>query len=593
MYTRPDIYLGTDDFAKLVLNSNVFVDKSLFVKEFLEDNGDVVLITRPRRWGKSLNMSMLSKFFAIEVDRDGAPDLQRQSLHRKLFVGGEVALDSGETKQLSALKIAQETDLMEGYQGQYPVISLGLKDVKGESYDEIVEKLQTVISELFKVHVHLLKSSDVTSQEKMLYRKHMQEESSEAHLQNSLYFLSELLCRHFQKPVYILIDEYDTPINSAYLKLKHKSPDAFKRVLELFRKLMVNALKSNKYLAKGLVTGILRVAKANIFSDLNNILEYTLLDDGFISSYGFTQKEIESLFKRVPTETTLEQIQYWYNGYHFGGEVLYNPWSIMCCLAKRGKLDYYWIDSGGTAIIDAVLLKDNVQEDLQRLTRGEALVCTVEKKIVFENLDHSDSLYSLLLFSGYLNYDPIDSTENLYKLSVPNHEVAYIYKKRILRWVEDKVKVSSSGYVRLARLLMDGKTAEFEETLQAFLAQGASFFQTGSKLSEVFYSGFMLCLLSMLSSYYRLESEYESGLGKPDVVLFPKLGNPSQALVLEYKVCKTVDGLPETAQAGLQQILDRDYASRVWTHETVTSILAVSLAFCGKQVTLASEVLKQ
>ena len=587
---HPDIYLGTDDFADLLLHSDVFVDKSLFIKEFLKNKGKVALITRPRRWGKSLNMSMLSKFLAIEVDRNGTPIPQDQSLNRKLFVGGEVALDDEETKQLAPLKIAAEERTMR-YQGRFPVISLGLKDIKGDSYDKIVIKLKKALQKLFKLHAYLLRSDALEDYEQTLFTEHLQEKSNEANLQNSLYFLSELLYRHFQQRVYILIDEYDTPINNAYLKFKAKDSEAFDKVIELFRGLLGEALKGNPYLQKGLVTGILRIAKANIFSDLNNIIEYTLLDKRFTTSYGFTQSEVDTLLSKVPVATTLEEIQYWYNGYTFGGEVMYNPWSIMCCLGNEGTLDHYWVDSGGTSLVDEVLLEDRIQKDIQKLTQGETLNRIVEKKIVFNKLDSPDGLYTLLLFSGYLNPEAIDERRNFYRLSVPNHEVAYIYQERILAWIEQKLQLSSGEYVALAELLAEGKVEEFRDTLQDFLVQGTSFYQTGSKLSEVFYNGFMMCLLSMLSSYYRLESEYESGVGRSDVVLLPKAGSPAQALILEYKVCKEPEALSATAAAGLKQILDKGYATKVKSHESVKRILAVSLAFCGKEVVMASKLL--
>ncbi|MEO1301455.1 MAG: AAA family ATPase, partial [Bacteroidota bacterium] len=254
-------------------------------------------------------------------------------------------------------------------------------------------------------------------------------------------FLSELLYAHFGKPVYILIDEYDAPINEAYVECKDK-PEEFSKVVKLFQYLLGATLKSNPHLKKGLVTGILRIAKSNLFSDLNNMREYTLLDKGFTTSYGFTQQEVDELLNKVPMTIPPDEIRNWYNGYTFGDQVVYNPWSIMCCLETGGVLGCYWIDSGGTKLIDSVLLSDEVQNKLQALISGQSITSTIEKHISFDALAEPDTepLYSLLLFGGYLNPDValpgLDS--DTYQLSIPNHEVRYIYKRRLLEWVRKK-----------------------------------------------------------------------------------------------------------------------------------------------------------
>ncbi|MEL6413202.1 MAG: AAA family ATPase, partial [Bacteroidota bacterium] len=377
----------------------------------------------------------------------------------------------------------------EDHQGQFPVISLGLKEVKGSSYEEVVKDVKLALCKAFKKHIYLLEGN-MQKYDRDSFQKYLEQSVSIVETKNGLYFLSELLHKHFGQPVYILIDEYDTPINSAYLQLKQKDPEAFEKVLELFRGLLGAALKSNKCLQKGLVTGILRIAKANIFSDLNNLREYTLLDRRFATSYGFTQSEVDGLLEQAAVNVSREEIRHWYNGYTFGGEVIYNPWSIMSCLAKKGKLDHYWIDSGGTALIDAVLIADHTQEDLQQLVKGQSIEQIVEKQIVFDTLNSPDGLYSLLLFSGYLKPEVIEPLHDLYRLSVPNYEVKRIYEKRILVWVGQKLGISSKEYLDLARLLVKGKPEEFHTGLQDFLTQSTSFYQTGSKMAEVFYNGF-------------------------------------------------------------------------------------------------------
>ena len=480
---------------------------------------------------------------------------------------------------------------MATYQGQFPVISLGFKDVKGSSYQEIEAGVKNQIIKLYTKHRHLKQhihsqSSLLEEAQKEQLQHYFKGTLSQEDLKDSLGFLSELLYKHFGQPVYVLIDEYDTPINSAYLELKDR-PAEFEQVLKLFRGLFGATFKTNKYLKKGLITGILRIAKANLFSDLNNVREYTLLDKRYANCYGFTQEEVDELLNKVPTAPPPAEIQRWYNGYTFGEEIIYNPWSIMNCLASKGKLDHYWLDSGGTALVDAVLLSDEIQQDLQTLVAGGSLVYPITKRIRFEDIGKPMGLYSLLLFSGYLNPAVVHAEKNIYRLSIPNYEVQYIYETRVLEWVANKLNIDPGGYYTFMSLLAAGKVVAFKERLQELLHRSTSFYQTGAKSAELFYSGFMLGLLSTLSSTYVLESERESGLGRPDAVLIPKQGKGDQALIIEYKVSQEVEGLAAIAQAGLAQIEAQGYATKLKEHAHVKTILQVCMAFCGKEVALA------
>ncbi|MCC8483610.1 MAG: AAA family ATPase, partial [Rickettsia endosymbiont of Labidopullus appendiculatus] len=360
----PRMRVGTDEFYDLVVNSDVFVDKSLMIKELLKDSGRVILITRPRRWGKSLNMNMLQKFFEIEVDQNGVPLPTEDRVNHILFTGGEIDLGIKGKRTLEPLKINGNEYAM-AQQGNYPVILLNLKDVKGGSYQEIEAKIQIQIIKLFEQHRYLEQYCQgntklLSSIQKKQLEKYFSGNINKLDIETSLCFLSELLFKHFGQKVYILIDEYDTPINSAYIEFGDKLKE-FDDVLKIFRGMFGSSLKTNSCVEKGVITGILRVAKANLFSDLNNVSEYTLLDEEFSKFYGFTQAEVDELLTKVPTATNPEQIKNWYNGYSFGGKIIYNPWSIMQCLAHKGKLDHYWLDSGGTGLIDKTLLSDEMQ----------------------------------------------------------------------------------------------------------------------------------------------------------------------------------------------------------------------------------------
>ena len=313
-----------------------------------------------------------------------------------------------------------------------------------------------------------------------------------------------------------------------------------------------------------------------------------MLDKRFASSYGFTQQQVDELLDQVRLRTDRAEIQHWYNGYTFGGEIIYNPWSIMCCLSSEGALDHYWLDSGGTQLIDSVLLADELQEDLQTLVRGEHIVWPIMKQISFEAIQEPVGLYSLLLFSGYLNPAAVQGGQAIYRLSIPNNEVKYIYEQRLLGWVSRKLRIDPSRYYSLTGLLAVGKVAAFGDRLQELLEDSTSFHQTGVKVSELFYSGFMLGLLSSLSPYYLIESGGESGMGRPDTVLIPKVEHGDQALVIEYKVGQDLGGLTALAEAGLSQI-GAGYGTQAKSHGHVKKLLQVCLAFCGKQVALKYE----
>ncbi|MEO1219567.1 MAG: AAA family ATPase, partial [Bacteroidota bacterium] len=387
-------------------------------------------------------------------------------------------------------------------------------------------------------------------------------------------------------------------IYSAYLECKQSNkPEEFATkiaelqkelasVLQLVRGLLRAALKGNPCLKQGLVTGVFRLAKANFFSGLNNVGEYTVLDKDFATSYGFTQQEVNALLDQVPTSTPPEELQRWYNGYTFNNQVFYNPWSIMRYLKTGGTLDYYWIDSGGTQLIESVLTTDDIQQDIQTLISGGTFKSTIIKQIGFTDINNLIGIRSLLLFGGYLNPSVVRGPKkDQYLLSIPNYEVQRIYKQRLSAWVSRKLEIDPAHYESLADTLASGQVEKFIERLQSFLYASTSFHQTGQRWAEAFYSGFMLGILNYLSDCYIIESERESGLGRPDTVLIPRLDHDAdEAIILEYKVGQQVEALPELAAKGLAQIVDRKYSTQVKMHSHVKSILQVSLAFCGKEV---------
>ncbi|MDN3030738.1 MAG: AAA family ATPase [Candidatus Tisiphia sp.] len=589
----PRMRIGTDNFETLLLNSDVFVDKSLMIKELLEDSGEVILITRPRRWGKSLNMNMLQKFFEIEVDERGMPLPEEDRVNNKLFTGGTVDLGIKGKRALEPLKInGNEYAMIQ--QGQFPVILLNLKDVKGSNYQEIENGIKNQVTNLFANHRYL--KCYITTDENLLneaqkekLNRYFTGKLDKEDLKDSLRVLSEVLYKHFGQKVYILIDEYDTPINSSYIEFGDKLKE-FDDVLKIFHGMFGSSLKTNPYLEKGVIIGILRVAKANLFSDLNNVSEYSLLDEKYSKFYGFTQAEVDELLAKVPTATNPEKVKAWYNGYSFGGEIIYNPWSIMQCLAHKGKLDHYWLDSGGTALVDKALLSDGMQQDIQLLASGKNIISPITRQISFSDINTRSGLFSLLLFSGYLNPMVIESEEDIYQLSAPNKEVKHIYNARLLQWVSNKLQMDSSLYYSFASLLPAGKIEEFKERLQELLLNATSFHQTGEKKAELFYSGFMLGLINTLSLGYIIDNERETGSGRADIVLLPKIGKGDNAIIIEYKICKSPDILESVAKEGLDQIVRKKYEGKIKEHSHVQKIIKIVMAFCGKEVALEYQI---
>ncbi len=538
-------------------------------------------------------MNMLQKFFEIEVDQNGVPLPTEDRVNRILFTGGEIDLGIKGRKTLGSLKINDEEYAM-AQQGNYPVILLNLKDVKGSSYQEIESGIKNQVTKLFVNHRYL--KHYITKDENLLddvqkekLSRYFTGKLDKEDLKDSLGFLSEVLYKHFNQKVYILIDEYDTPINSSYIEFGNKLKE-FDDVLKIFRGIFGSSLKTNPCLEKGIITGILQVAKANLFSDLNNVSEYTLLDKKFAKFYGFTQAEVDELLTKVPTETDSDQIKGWYNGYNFGGEVIYNPWSIMQCLSNDGKLDHYWLDSGGTGLIDKTLLSDEMQEDLQNLAAGKSIISPITKQISFSDINTRSGLFSLLLFSGYLNPTAIEPAKDIYELSVPNKEVEYIYETRLLQWVSSKLQMDSSLYYSFANLLPAGKIEEFKEKLQELLLNATSFHQTGEKKAELFYSGFMFGLINILAPDYIIESERECGSGRADIMLLPKAGKQNNAIIIEYKICKSPDILESVAKEWLDQIMRKQYDAKIKEHSHVHKIIKIAMAFCGKEVALEYQI---
>ncbi|HQS84106.1 MAG: hypothetical protein B7Y25_04090 [Alphaproteobacteria bacterium 16-39-46] len=579
--------IGSSNFEEFATSqSAIFVDKTLFI-EAIVNSQKVNLITRPRRWGKTLNMSMLQYFFNIPVQEDGRVDEEERARRHVIF---------------SKMKIGYCPDILAEYQGQYPTIFVCFKDIKGLTYEEIETGIRNLIHKLYVAHEYLLQSKKISETKKEDFRKYLIKDFDLSELKESLFFLSELLFTHFEKKVILLIDEYDTPMNDWYAKQLARDGSSsdeedlyLQKILLLFGGIFSKALKGNDYLEKGVVTGILRVAKANLFSGLNNLGEDSVLDKKYAPHFGFTEHEVNSLLH----ETGLDQIpqvsegmKSWYNGYNIGGITIYNPWSIMNYLYNEGELKAYWVGTASTALIENALILDKFQEEIQILSNGGSVEMIADPKMVFSDIRSSpNALYNLLLFSGYLTSERSmkneDATYNC-DVKIPNREVRGIFTGSLEKWIAKKFNIEVRDYNAFLNDLLKGDVETFSEKLKSYLAVSASFYSSGPKNAELFYNGFILGLISAVSSYYFVETEKESGLGRADLILIPKpVAKYKNALILEFKFSKTQEDLALLAKKALEQIETKNYETKVKEHDVVEKTLKVGLAFRGKDVEVA------
>ena len=611
MNTKPQIPVGIDNFADLRLKNDVFVDKSMFIHEFLEDSYYVPLVARPGGWGKTLNIDMLSRFLAIETDEQGTPIPLEESVNRKLFVGGEVVIDSqsNKVKQLAPLKIAQQSpELVAKYQGKHPVISFGLKGVTGNSYQEIKTRLCQKLRALFQKHAYLIDGLEADSYHYRNLQSYLNSEEGENGIEkewnvtHSLQFLSELLHRHFGRRAYILIDDYDLPVISSYQTFKDR-PEEAERVRSLIFMMLGIALKSHEgHLKQGLLSGVARITLTTFSGELDNAVECTLLDRTFITAYGFREQEVDELLAKVPIATDRAELRQWYNGYTFRGETLYNPFSIMSCLANDGKLKPYWEERGGTRLGSSALFSEEIlyrtyfpQESLQSLVAGNTIFISDKTHVGFEDFHGSKDVDDLLFFGGYLHRAvKVKGAGDYYEVAIPNHEARQMYERRLLWWVSDQLQLSATSYQSLVKLLAERQLEAFEQRL-AELLQGLRKFRQNlqrgfrpiwGKEGKLLYSGLLLSLIRSLFPYYLVESTENSSLSLLEMVLIPQVSHGDQAMVIEHEVHQDASDLPALAQSGLVQLEKKDYNTLAKGHAHVKKLLQIFLAFSGKQVAM-------
>ena len=537
--------IGLSDFKHLIEEDFYYFDKTKFIEEVIKDGSQVKLFARPRRFGKTLNMSMLKYFFDIENKEEN------KEIFKDLYI-----------EKTEAFK----------EQGQYPVIFLSLKDLKALTWEQMEKAIKSAISRLFSEYKYLL--NDLDKFDTLTFENILLKNTELEDLKEALKFLTRILYEKYNKKVVVLIDEYDSPLVSAYIN------GYYEKAKDFFKTFYSTVLKDNSYLQMGVLTGIIRVIKAGIFSDLNNLRTYTILSDVYTDSYGLTEEEVEKSLKDYGIEQEISNVKDWYDGYKFGDSEVYNPWSILNFLDFK-ELRAYWVDTSGNDLIKDVLKKitKNTIEALERLFNGEGLKQNISGTSDLSKLLSEDELWELMLFSGYLTVEEKIDQKN-YVLRLPNKEIKELFRDTFL----EKYFGRGSKLLYLMEALTENRIDEYEESLQEILLTSVSYNDT-KKGNEAFYHGLIMGMGLYLEGEYITKSNIESGLGRYDFVIEPK-NKTKRAYIMEFKATDSIENLEEISKEALRQIEDKKYDISL-KQNGVKDITYMGIAFCGKQIKIS------
>ena len=542
---KKGIGVGIEDFKKIIEEDCYYFDKTNYIEELLKDRTEIKLFTRPRRFGKTLNMTTLKYFF----------DVKNAEENRKLFKN---------------LYIEKSEYFKE--QGQYPVIFITMKDLKKNTWEQMNFAVKSLISNLYNEFEFIrekLNEKDLIEFEKIWFKK------EDGDYDNSLRLLSEYLYNYYQKKVVLLIDEYDNPLIVA------NQNGYYKEAINFYRNLYSSALKTNSNLKMGVLTGIVQVAKEGIFSGLNNVITYNILKDKFETFFGLSEEEVENSLKYFELEYEIEEVKKWYDGYKFGNSEVYNPWSIINYLSDR-KLQAYWVNTSDNALIYDSLKNSTVDvfNNLQTLFEGKEIKKEISPFFTFEELSKFDGIWQLMVYNGYLKISKKLSNDE-YMIKIPNYEIQTFFKKGFI----DKFLVSGNYFNPMMDALLDGDIEEFERRLQNIFLVNTSFYDL--KGEKVYHSLF-LGMLIWLRDKYEVKSNGERGHGRYDAMLVP-LDKIKPAYLFEFKVSKTIKGLNAKAEEALTQIKEKQYDAGL-KELGISKVYRIGIAFKGKNVKVKYEV---
>uniref|UniRef100_UPI004056AC01 AAA family ATPase n=1 Tax=Agathobacter sp. TaxID=2021311 RepID=UPI004056AC01 len=562
------VAIGVQDFEKIITENYFYVDKTHFIREWWESGDSVTLITRPRRFGKTLNMSMLEHFFSLNYANRG-----------ELF------------ERLSIWK----DEKYHRIQGTYPVISLSFARVKERNYITTREKICEILRNLYIQHFFLRESDVLTDADKKYFDRILEVDVRDSDATSALYQLSNYLYRYYGKKVIILLDEYDTPMQEAYV-------DGYWEELVAFTRSMFNsAFKTNPYLERAVMTGITRVSKESVFSDLNNLKVVTTTSNEYAAAFGFTEEEVFAALDEYGLGEEKERVKDWYDGFIFGHCTdIYNPWSVLNFL-DTGKYGTYWANTSSNSLVGKLIREGNknTKTTFEELLHGKTIFCPIDEQIVYKQLDKRESsIWSLLLASGYLKAVSHENENEMtggnypeYELAVTNHEVKLMF----LRMVNDWFRETEGDYNDFVKALLMGDKKAMNVYMNRVAMEVFSCFDTGrralGKEPERFYHGFVLGLIAELYGKYVVTSNRESGFGRYDVMIEPK-DKEKDALILEFKVHDPEDekDLKETVAAALKQIEEKQYeTSLVAKGFPKEHIRKYGFAFEGKDVLIGEE----